>query len=142
MKIYDIILALYLFNLISNAFNATLFIAVDSYNVSVGTQIPTQGLDPSNIGVQITELNKSVPSVGDVGLIDGVWGGIKMIANSMKFLLELFIYPSGITAIMTKLLPANPMFGAFINIFYYAISLIMAFCLYMLLFNRNSKWME
>lgn len=129
MKIYDIILGMYIFNLVSNLFNATIF---------SDTMLPTQGLDSSEINATITDYQNLVGSTKEQGFLDSLWSGSVLTAQSIGFILKLFLSAFGFASLLTAF-GVHPLL---VTVFSGAMNIVLVFCVFMLIFNRNSKWME
>lgn len=129
MKIYDLVFGFFVLNLISNLFNATLF----------QTQmLPTQGLDSSNVDATITDYQAMAGATKEQGFLDSLWTGVVLTAQSIGFILKLFLSAMGFSAMLTAF-GVNPYL---ITVFAGVMNIVLTFCVFMLIFNRNTKWME
>ncbi len=129
MKIYDIILALYIFNLISNLFNATIFQA---------NMLPTQGLDASNINATITDYQNIAKQSKEESWLSSIWNGTILTASGFGFLLKLFFSAFGFGNMLIGF-GVNPLIVAIFN---GGMAIVVTFGFFMLLLGRNTKWSE
>ena len=129
MKGYDIIFGLYLFTLVASVFNATIF---------ENSNVHTQGLDTSEMTAEITDYQNKAGQATEQGLLDSIWTGGAALASSLFFVLKLFLTPLNVAQMMINW-GVDP---ALTIMFTGALSIIFAWTIFMLITNRNTKWME
>jgi len=129
LKGYDIIFGLYLFTLVASVFNATIF---------ENSNVHTQGLDTSGMTAEITDYQNKAGQATEQGLLDSIWTGGAALASSLFFVLKLFLTPLNVAQMMINWGVDSSLTIMFTG----ALSIIFAWTIFMLITNRNTKWME
>ena len=129
MKGYDIIFGLYLFTLVASVFNATIF---------ENSNVHTQGLDTSGMTAEITDYQGKVGQAVEQPWYESWASGVGALVSAIAFVIKLFLTPLNVAQMMINW-GVDP---ALTIMFTGALSIIFAWTIFMLITNRNTKWME
>lgn len=125
MRIYDLILGLFILNLLTNFFNATIF---------SDSNIQTQGLDTSQINASITDYQQMTGETKETGFLESLWSGAILTSQSVKFVLKLFLSAEG----FGNLFESFGMHPLIVTIFEGVWSILLAFTIFLLIWNRRT----
>lgn len=128
MRVYTVALGIYVFSLVLTMVNG---LGIFQY------QLPNPELDPNQGQVGITELTSKVSNV-DESTLDKVFGGVGLIVNALKWMIEAFVTALTIIPLANKYqvpLPITLMFQGLIWFIY-------GFGIIQFLSGRGTKFME
>ena len=129
MKGYDIIFGLYLFTLVASVFNATIF---------ADSNVHTQGLDTSGMTAEITNYQNKVGQAVEQPWYESWASGVGALVSAIAFVIKLFLTPLGVRELLINWGVNSELTIMFTG----ALSIIFAWTIFMLITNRNTKWME